>query len=97
MNRSSVKSSLHSVVYFTPALVGEPLFHRFLRGPADLVGAEAQVAVGDELDLLLLKLLGAGFGGDRVSGHGGMNNARKRLTQEITSAPKRTALRERVS
>ena len=31
----------------------ELFFHRLLRGPADAIGAEAQVAVGDELDLFL--------------------------------------------
>ena len=36
----------------------EGVFHRGLGGPADLVGGEAEVAVGDEEDLLL-----AGAGG----------------------------------
>ena len=35
---------------------GQLFFHRLLRRPADLVGAEAQIAVGDELDLFSFQL-----------------------------------------
>ena len=44
------------VIAFRLERGGEGGFHLFLRGPADLIGREAQIAAGDELHLVLFQL-----------------------------------------